>query len=634
MIPYDDLLAKTLPTINALVKYRMGNEFCPRWFVFGPTCEQLRRYAPDIFREVSNSQKDNLHLPHEGLDLGEAKELCRKRGSGVRTYYVIALPPEFDSFSAIPRDLQVFATGNPYGASPNLIAAALLGTVEPTMIAAPYSDFVSKESLEFRTEAMRELDRYNKYFPDWVSVFGRQSMSTVTTEQSRGCNPLLPSFVWCYASSDTLPETEPSDTGAVLGTGFWKSHNWSDALIPQPVHMRRLTQDFVDDIPKHDRRALELFEVATGTGMRGDDDSFVSLYAMVAEGYWGTDLARFTTRLRKARERLGRPVKQLSEICTSMIERRDWISNETAEDCVWCPLDGSHAGRPFRCAPNNTLANAIAQIRCQSAVDTEFLGRTLMDGVVQEDIRCRASGSLQHLILRPRVLGETLLPWPSPDLRQSTSAKFRRFHDVASRAHDEAQYLEELLADLETTLDSEAEFEPWSVPPRRIEDLWGPVISAYSDLDAELGRVLELMRPRDDVAAIERELHSAIVGRLKREHGDESWWHMSVPKKVRIEAVTAREERGCVAPRESYFYWLDLFKIISKDDNISIFFPTFEGVLAVQGKQQINVWFEKVNTVRNLLAHPVRGDISEEDRMFLSQTTRQIREVVDGLARS
>jgi len=54
-------------------------------------------------------------------------------------------------------------------------------------------------------------------------------------------------------------------------------------------------------------------------------------------------------------------------------------------------------------------------------------------------------------------------------------------------------------------------------------------------------------------------------------------------------------------------------------------------VLAVQGAKNCKPWFLEVNNVRNLLAHPIRGDISDDNCDFLQRCKKQIEEIVYGL---
>lgn len=137
--------------------------------------------------------------------------------------------------------------------------------------------------------------------------------------------------------------------------------------------------------------------------------------------------------------------------------------------------------------------------------------------------------------------------------------------------------------------------------------------------------------PAPVLRRIERSLHDSLFHTLRRKFGEERYWVKGVPVKIRKACAMTREEDGCGYPVESYMYILGLMEIV--DDNWQDFGATFDSVLKTQGKKACGRWFNRLNRVRNLTCHPLRGDISEEDHDFLRDCDQKVSSITARLER-
>ncbi len=627
---YEQVLANTLPTLNGLVKERVGIGSNDRFCLFGPTRDHLREHAPDILQELANSENENLHFPYDQLSIESALRIHDDWTASRNWYAIIALPPDLDVFDSLSKDFRSFPNGRAVVASPNLILASLLGGEALTMCAAQYSDFVSDEFEPFRKEVGSRIYDF-PYALHWTGVLGEGKCSLKFQYKQINYGGLLPSFVWRFDSSDSNPADPDAEFAAIAGFG-WNTLWFVGAKnLPKPVHVRDITPRIAKNLSADSTHARALFDIATGSHVRGDDDSFIPLHDMAVKGYWGTDVDRFVDIQHDFKMRLRGPLMTIEEACKSVTEIRDWSTGDELLDSIWCPLDGSSSGIPHRWAPNRDGATRAATIKCDSANDhdIEYLGRCLTDGIVRVDIICRASGSLQEPIIRPRVLRETLIPWPTEEKRKRAIKEYDQLIRDAEHAEELAEALRDELKTVHDRLELQTESNRWSLPPRCLEGVWKRAIDSFVELDKTLILVANLLRPRDDVAAIERELHRAILNRLKQEFGEDSWWVDGIPLRVRTNAATAREEDSCRSPLEAYFYLLGMSEIVSK--NWGLFGPAFERVLGVQGKKNCESWFVRVNKERNMLAHPIHGDIPAKSQEFLQRCKKQIQGIVSAL---
>lgn len=106
--------------------------------------------------------------------------------------------------------------------------------------------------------------------------------------------------------------------------------------------------------------------------------------------------------------------------------------------------------------------------------------------------------------------------------------------------------------------------------------------------------------------------------------GEENWWRKGVPVTVRADVAQRRETNPHGGELESFFELIDYKKIAGAPDNWKIFqdYFTFED----SGKKDDRLaWFDKLNTIRNKVAHPERGPVSSSELDFLNSVYEHLR---------
>lgn len=98
--------------------------------------------------------------------------------------------------------------------------------------------------------------------------------------------------------------------------------------------------------------------------------------------------------------------------------------------------------------------------------------------------------------------------------------------------------------------------------------------------------------------------------------GEDNWWRKGVPLKVRSEVAARKETNERGGQVEQFFELLDYKAIAYVPLNWEIFKPFF-GIGPKQGKDASLSWFDRLNELRNRVAHPERGPVSEDEILFL-----------------
>ena len=96
---------------------------------------------------------------------------------------------------------------------------------------------------------------------------------------------------------------------------------------------------------------------------------------------------------------------------------------------------------------------------------------------------------------------------------------------------------------------------------------------------------------------------------------DESgWWRKGVPEKVRTEVAARRETNPEGGGYDQFFELLDYRSIASANwDSFDPHFAFGPG----RGKESQLAWFSKLSAIRNRIAHPERGTVSEDELAFI-----------------
>jgi DGQHR domain-containing protein len=125
------------------------------------------------------------------------------------------------------------------------------------------------------------------------------------------------------------------------------------------------------------------------------------------------------------------------------------------------------------------------------------------------------------------------------------------------------------------------------------------------------------VRAKVIIDEIEVILQETIIDELKREYGREEsqWWMRGIPQGVRIEAGKKYELAGADrgGGRENYFNFIDYKEIIIK--NWDVFGHLFGQGKANAKRETRIAWIQKVNDLRNIVAHSSSGRSVELEQL-------------------
>ena len=139
----------------------------------------------------------------------------------------------------------------------------------------------------------------------------------------------------------------------------------------------------------------------------------------------------------------------------------------------------------------------------------------------------------------------------------------------------------------------------------------------------------EAMQTADDqVRWLQTVVHDYIIDTLKDEHGDD-FFERSVPKDIQKACQSKRidDEVDKQLPVETYLDWLNLRKIIDQKELRA----KFQDTLSIQmddepnGRHFYQGWFDKVNEIRRIAAHPAGRQYKQEDTEFLQSVVDSLK---------
>lgn len=114
-------------------------------------------------------------------------------------------------------------------------------------------------------------------------------------------------------------------------------------------------------------------------------------------------------------------------------------------------------------------------------------------------------------------------------------------------------------------------------------------------------------------------IHKHVVAELKKKYGDgyANWWHKGIKENIRTGAVALANRDGhydsCF---ENYLYLIDLKEVI--EGNWDIFGEIYTiDAKANDSRAKRLGWYNKLNEIRNIVAHPPSGGISDEQLAFV-----------------
>lgn len=122
-------------------------------------------------------------------------------------------------------------------------------------------------------------------------------------------------------------------------------------------------------------------------------------------------------------------------------------------------------------------------------------------------------------------------------------------------------------------------------------------------------------------------IHDTTLRLLIGKYGQDEtgWWRKGVPEKVRTEVAARREASPEGGAYDQFFELLDYRAIAAAQwEQFQPYFAYGDG----RGKEKQLSWFSSLNGIRNRIAHPERGPVSEEELAFIES----LMEHFEGLA--
>ena len=126
---------------------------------------------------------------------------------------------------------------------------------------------------------------------------------------------------------------------------------------------------------------------------------------------------------------------------------------------------------------------------------------------------------------------------------------------------------------------------------------------------------------------IETMIHRHVILKLKGKYGEglENWWHKGIKEKVRVNAAALANKSGDYLGYEKYLHLIDLKEII--EDNWDIFSEVYTlNAKPTDSRAKRLNWYTELNNIRNIVDHPPRGGVSDEELDFV----RRLRPITGG----
>jgi len=132
-------------------------------------------------------------------------------------------------------------------------------------------------------------------------------------------------------------------------------------------------------------------------------------------------------------------------------------------------------------------------------------------------------------------------------------------------------------------------------------------------------------RAYDVIANIEKTIMDYVIDKLKEKFGPDitQWWHEGIPKKVRDPAWEKATDAGEYHHPERFLNFIDWQEIIYRN------FDLFEEEFTIdakphESKKKKLKWFVEVNDIRNIVSHPPRGGVTDEQLEYLIRIQNEL----------
>src|SRR5262249_15394713 len=127
------------------------------------------------------------------------------------------------------------------------------------------------------------------------------------------------------------------------------------------------------------------------------------------------------------------------------------------------------------------------------------------------------------------------------------------------------------------------------------EQLARNVLDFLSESDADI-------EPERLRKQIEINLTDFVLGKIQAL--GENWWTDYIPENIQKRCAGKRKRKGNRCPPEHYLDLIDLKSIM--DRQWRYFEPAFRTIGLEGGKEKCLSWMDRLNEIRNILAHPLR----------------------------
>ncbi|MCD4808248.1 MAG: DGQHR domain-containing protein [Methanococcoides sp.] len=127
------------------------------------------------------------------------------------------------------------------------------------------------------------------------------------------------------------------------------------------------------------------------------------------------------------------------------------------------------------------------------------------------------------------------------------------------------------------------------------------------------------------ISELEKAIMNYVVDKLKERYGEDisQWWHEGIPNKVRDPAWERATSSGEYRYPEKYLSFIDWEDIIHK--NLDLFENQFTmNAKPNDSRKKKLAWFSKVNDIRNVVSHPPRGGVSDNQLEYLTETRNEL----------
>jgi len=134
---------------------------------------------------------------------------------------------------------------------------------------------------------------------------------------------------------------------------------------------------------------------------------------------------------------------------------------------------------------------------------------------------------------------------------------------------------------------------------------------------------------RNIVPQIQLLISKNVISTLKVKFGEdnEEWWYDGIPENVRIDVVKRQEKDPEHRPKEENFDLIHYLDIISKNWDIFKEIYGFKDLGNSKAKQLS--WFQELKRIRNKIAHPERGKITEDELKFVTDLYKKLEERIN-----